>query len=103
MKSKPTSKERSCRFCGCTETKACHGGCVWLDRAKGDVCSACVHNLFFPRAGQGPLPDFSEILAELHTYVAAEFDGHSINGRLADPRAIHSIRCLTSTIELLTR
>jgi hypothetical protein len=30
---------RSCRLCGCTDLKACRGGCVWVsDR----LCSACL-------------------------------------------------------------
>lgn len=30
---------RACRFCGCTETRACPGGCSW---AFDDVCTACL-------------------------------------------------------------
>lgn len=29
-----------CAACGCTDTKACPGGCSWVDRAH-HVCSAC--------------------------------------------------------------
>lgn len=32
---------RSCRVCGCTDDRACPGGCAWLD-ARDDLCSACV-------------------------------------------------------------
>lgn len=28
----------SCRSCGCTEERACIGGCRWVER---DLCSAC--------------------------------------------------------------
>lgn len=28
-----------CRMCGCTEDRACDGGCVW---ATADLCSRCV-------------------------------------------------------------
>lgn len=28
----------SCRVCGCTDDKACPGGCVW---AEPDLCSRC--------------------------------------------------------------
>lgn len=31
--------ERRCRVCGCTEYKACEGGCCWMG---WDVCSRCV-------------------------------------------------------------
>lgn len=30
----------SCRFCQCTETAACEGGCSWADDAR-TVCSQC--------------------------------------------------------------
>jgi hypothetical protein len=29
---------RACRICGCTEFRACHGGCAWVEV---DLCSAC--------------------------------------------------------------
>lgn len=29
---------RACRVCGCTETRACRGGCHWIGK---DLCSAC--------------------------------------------------------------
>jgi len=29
---------RSCRECGCTDDKACEGGCSWVEV---DLCSAC--------------------------------------------------------------
>lgn len=29
---------RYCRVCGCTDNRACHGGCHW---AGDDICSAC--------------------------------------------------------------
>ena len=31
--------ERKCRVCGCTEDKACKGGCCWME---WDLCSKCV-------------------------------------------------------------
>ena len=31
--------EPRCRACGCTESHACPGGCVW---ATPDLCSRCV-------------------------------------------------------------
>jgi hypothetical protein len=30
--------QRTCRFCGCSDEKACEGGCSWVDL---DLCSAC--------------------------------------------------------------
>jgi hypothetical protein len=30
---------RACRACGCTDDRACPGGCSWVER---DLCSACV-------------------------------------------------------------
>jgi hypothetical protein len=31
-------QERSCRLCGCTDRRACRGGCHWVDER---LCSAC--------------------------------------------------------------
>lgn len=36
---------RACRVCGCTDARACAGGCAWVDE---DTCSACDPA---PRAG----------------------------------------------------
>lgn len=34
---------RSCEVCGCTDDRACEGGCSWVDDPAGrDVCSQCV-------------------------------------------------------------
>lgn len=30
---------RTCRVCGCTDDRACPGGCYWVEE---DLCSACV-------------------------------------------------------------
>lgn len=32
--------DRACRVCGCTEDKACVGGCWWVEY---DLCSACAN------------------------------------------------------------
>jgi hypothetical protein len=43
-----TAGERACRGCGCTDRRACPGGCAWvlLDiEADTGVCSACAHRL----------------------------------------------------------
>lgn len=34
----PDSPGRKCRACGCTDERACSGGCSW---AEPDLCSAC--------------------------------------------------------------
>lgn len=43
-----TSKQRTCRGCGCTDRHACPGGCSWvlldLGMATG-VCSSCAEEL----------------------------------------------------------
>lgn len=31
---------RTCRVCGCTDERACLGGCWWLDD-QDDICSSC--------------------------------------------------------------
>ena len=33
-----TRKVRACRSCGCTDDRACEGGCWWVEK---DLCSAC--------------------------------------------------------------
>ena len=33
-------KERTCKRCGCTATRGCAGGCVWVPYA--DVCDRCL-------------------------------------------------------------
>jgi hypothetical protein len=30
--------QRACRVCGCTDDRACPGGCWWVEP---DLCSAC--------------------------------------------------------------
>lgn len=34
-------KERACIRCGCTDSRACAGGCSWITR-RVDICSACL-------------------------------------------------------------
>jgi hypothetical protein len=38
--------DRACRTCGCTDARACPGGCSWVE---ADLCSACVPVLAYPR------------------------------------------------------
>jgi hypothetical protein len=35
----PVIEVRRCRVCGCTDDRACEGGCSWIE---ADLCSACV-------------------------------------------------------------
>jgi hypothetical protein len=40
----PPNKERTCRICGCTDSKACEGGCGWLimfDKVTS-ICTKCI-------------------------------------------------------------
>lgn len=34
-----------CSRCGCTQDRACEGGCYWIETREGEpkVCSACFH------------------------------------------------------------
>lgn len=33
---------RTCRLCGCTQDRACPGGCVWVSAPTGvDLCNRC--------------------------------------------------------------
>lgn len=34
--------EHQCMFCGCSDSKACPGGCIWI---RPNVCSRCAHLL----------------------------------------------------------
>ncbi len=38
-------KTRKCRVCGCTDAKACPGGCSWVAE---DLCSSCVPATYTP-------------------------------------------------------
>ncbi len=39
--------EPSCRLCGCTNRRACPGGCEWVPdpQGLGPLCSACLHQV----------------------------------------------------------
>jgi hypothetical protein len=41
----------ACKYCGCTQERACIGGCHWIDEERS-VCSACLpllpHDDLFP-------------------------------------------------------
>lgn len=36
--------EPVCRGCGCTDWRACEGGCMWVEdpEGQGDLCSRCL-------------------------------------------------------------
>lgn len=34
--------ERKCRVCGCTDERACSGGCAWV-KGEPDLCTLCVN------------------------------------------------------------
>jgi hypothetical protein len=38
-----------CRFCGCTDTQACEGGCWW---AEPELCSTCADRMPTLEPGQ---------------------------------------------------
>ncbi|CAN5889278.1 hypothetical protein BH11PSE1_BH11PSE1_10510 [soil metagenome] len=38
--------EVACRMCGCTDSRACEGGCYWVE---ADLCSACEAMITFER------------------------------------------------------
>jgi ParB/RepB/Spo0J family partition protein len=46
------SKESTCRKCGCTDSRACEGGCTWTDP---DLCSACAAKGEKPKTAKGKL------------------------------------------------
>ena len=38
------TEERTCVYCGCSESRACKGGCCWIERHPATptgVCSNC--------------------------------------------------------------
>jgi acyl-CoA synthetase (AMP-forming)/AMP-acid ligase II len=37
----PRATAGRCRMCGCTDDRACPGGCAWV---APDLCSSCVRN-----------------------------------------------------------
>jgi len=41
----------TCRVCGCTDARACLGGCAWVD-PEHTVCSACLDRRFYIAKGR---------------------------------------------------
>jgi hypothetical protein len=41
-----------CRVCGCTDDRACPGGCFWVEP---DLCSSCMDKTYFCHLTQRPL------------------------------------------------
>lgn len=59
--------ERSCEICGCTDKRACVGGCSWVDAfrdANRWVCSACVFKAWELVAQVPELSKFVPVKAE---------------------------------------
>lgn len=44
--------EQTCRICGCTDARACEGGCSWLLRG---ICSKCITD---------KVPEYIDLLVE---------------------------------------
>lgn len=43
---------RKCRTCGCSQYRACAGGCWWVEE---DLCSACIPGVITCPSGNEPL------------------------------------------------
>lgn len=48
------SRSANCAGCGCTEDRACEGGCAW---ELEDVCSACVSKIIYADAEKVAIVD----------------------------------------------
>ena len=68
----------TCRFCGCTDARACPGGCAWVEP---DLCTACVQDalLLLVRSSL----DLPEFMAALRKEVES---GPRFQRRLAGDR-----------------
>lgn len=55
---------RSCKFCGCTDERACPTGCTWVS-PNVDLCDACIE-LLMPA-----LDHFERVIAGLQRTKAA--------------------------------
>jgi len=64
---KVDDKSRSCKVCGCTQERACPGGCHWV---TDDLCSNCVFSIFTceatvaPNESLEPIDGTSDYLAD---------------------------------------
>lgn len=45
LNTRPRTAGLACKFCGCTDDRACPGGCFWISHDP-PVCSACEAHLF---------------------------------------------------------
>ncbi|MBA7493901.1 hypothetical protein ES702_04466 [subsurface metagenome] len=54
-----------CKYCGCTDEKACVGGCSW---AKDYVCSNCLYSLGSLETLAGRYLDDPEIVLAVITF-----------------------------------
>ena len=70
-------QEERCRHCGCTQQRACPGGCAWLD-TNHTVCSAepCATkyraSLTASLADSVPVSEWDELQAKLHAAMVGE-------------------------------
>jgi hypothetical protein len=60
---------RRCRVCGCTDDRACPGGCWWVD---ADLCSACAGDFGPDDSDDGPFEDDDG--AECGAWFNGQFD-----------------------------
>lgn len=72
----PRPLSPACRECGCTDERACLGGCAW---AEPDLCSACAAPV---QASLGP-----RIEQLLRDSIAGVPDGHLFAGGASRVRA----------------
>ncbi len=52
---------RICRKCGCTDNRACHGGCFWIGL---DLCSSC-YQILLEKHKEDPTEEPPSISKEL--------------------------------------
>jgi hypothetical protein len=75
---------RACLLCGCTDDRACEGGCCWVLPA---LCSACLLNAVAAAAAGLIRPDRERLAGELAQLAAAvaDYEGNEDAGRLWRP------------------
>lgn len=84
MKAKRKKKERACRVCGCTDEKACPGGCSWVER---DLCSACAMTA-------------AELIECVEYEIKTLHDSYfePVHGCVVDAEIVHAIECLRQVV-----
>lgn len=57
------SRRRACLVCGCTQDRACPGGCVWVEAPTGvDLCSRCAAVVDLANPSTGRAGDLRSVL-----------------------------------------